>query len=191
MRFTLIALFLASMGASANAQVLVIGSGLAKDCYTAAETLRITAREGLESCSKALSHEMLSQNDRMSTLINRGILYMRNGNYKLAMDDYQAALEIDDMKGETYLNIGAAHIYQEEYAEAKTALNKAIELGSTDLYAAYYNRAIANERLGDISSAYWDYRKALDLQPEFEVAARQLERFTVETRAPDAGGSPA
>ena len=61
---------------------------------------------------------------------------------------------------------------------------------STDLYAAYYNRAIANERLGDITSAYWDYRKALDLQPEFEVAARQLERFTVETRAPDAGGSP-
>lgn len=192
MRCLYIGLLLTGLTMSANAQVLVLGSGLAKDCYEAAETVRLTPKSSIETCSKALDHEVLSKNDRMSTLINRGILYMRNGEYTQAMADYEDALKINPNKGETFLNIGAAHIYREEYAEAKDAIDKAIELGTTDLYAAYYNRAIAQERLGDITSAYWDYRKSLELMPEFEIAARQLERFTISKEPPaDAGGQPA
>lgn len=191
MRYALIALSMAAFGVSAHAQVLVIGSGLAKECYEAAATSRITAGDSVEKCTKALNYEALSQNDRMSTLTNRGILHMRNGQYKMAMADYQKALAINDQKGETYLNIGAAHIYQQNYPEAIEALNSAIELGTDDLYAAYYNRGVAAERLGDITSAYWDFRKSSELNPEFDIAASQLERFTVEIdESGKTGGNP-
>ncbi|MAK60582.1 MAG: hypothetical protein CMK09_06360 [Ponticaulis sp.] len=192
MRYALIALSMAAFGAGAQAQVLVIGSGLAKECYEAAETMRLGLGDSVEKCTKALNYETMSQNDRMSTLTNRGILYMRNGQYKMAMADYEKALEINDQKGETWLNIGAAHIYQQNYSEAIDALNTAIELGTDDLYAAYYNRAVAAERIGDITSAYWDFRKSAELNPEFEVASRQLERFTVEIdESASTGGKPA
>ena len=86
--------------------------------------------------------------------------------------------------------MGANYIYQEEYDLAKEVLDKAIDLGTDDLFAAYYNRGIANERIGDITSAYWDFRKSLDLNPEFEIAERQLERFIVTEEPGNAGGAP-
>ncbi len=44
--------------------------------------------------------------------------------------------------------------------------------------AAYYNRALAYEQLGNLEAAYADYGRALAVDPEFELAAKQLKRFT-------------
>ena len=59
------------------------------------------------------------------------------------------------------------------------SLEKAIELNSEDLYAAYYNRAIARENTGDVQGAYYDFVKSKELNPEFDATDRQLARFTV------------
>jgi tetratricopeptide (TPR) repeat protein len=61
------------------------------------------------------------------------------------------------------------------------SLNKAIELDSHDLYAAYYNRAIAREHTGDIQGAYFDFKRADELNPESDLAKRQMERFQITT----------
>lgn len=192
MRYTLLAAAFVAFGMSANAQVTVIGSGLARDCYLAAKVSTFDSRESIEGCTKALNHEVLSREDRLSTLINRGILYMRRGNQAQAMQDYDQALRINPNKAEAHLNRGAALIYLEEFAQARDALDRSIELGTKDLYAAYYNRGIANERTGDITAAYFDFRKSYELNPEFEIASQQMERFIVtEAPASNAGGSPA
>ena len=182
MKYKLAALSALMLGTSAEAQVLVLGTGLARTCYETALTTRETfSRDAIDTCTRALRDEPLNAKNKYSTLINRGILYMRNGEYDEAMADYDAALEIDATKGESYLNRGAAYIYQKKFAEAKVELDKAIELNSDNLFAAYYNRGIALERLGDLTPAYWDFRKSLELNPEFAHAEKALDRFIVET----------
>ena len=164
----------------AKAQVTVLGSGLARDCYLSVLSNRNVTRDVLNTCTKALQHENLARLDKAGTYVNRGILYMRNGNYNAALEDYDRALRLLPDLGEAYLNRGAAFIYMDEHEDAVTALNRAIELGSRDIYIAYYNRGMAHERLGLLNEAYADYSKALELNPEFERAARQLDRFILE-----------
>ena len=190
MRFGLLALIITAFSSSAYAQVIVFGTGLARDCYEAAETSRLTANEAIETCTVALTQQTMSRDDRVSTLVNRGILYMRNGNFTSAMNDYNNALDFAPEMGEAYLNIGAAYIYQREYDAALTALNRAIDLETTDIWAAYYNRGIAHEQTGDLTSAYWDFVRSQELNPESELPARQIARFTVEERPVEQPGEP-
>ena len=94
-------------------------------------------------------------------------------------DSYAAAERLKAEKGPLLLNRGAAYIYKKDYASALEDLNTAIDIGTRDMFAAYYNRAIARENTGDVQGAYLDFKKSLELNPEFEQAKWQLERFTV------------
>ena len=179
-RFKALALGLAVsafLAPQALAQAIVLGGGMGKECYMSAK-FGTSERAGINTCTLALDTP-LTPRDRTSTLVNRGILYMRNGQYELAVSDYERALKLSPDSAEAYLNLGAALIYQESYGDALDALNTSIGLDPKDLYAAYYNRAIAREKTGDVTAAYYDFKKALELNPEFDVAARQLQRFEV------------
>ena len=185
MRILLTAFGFLTLTATANAQVVVFGSGLGRECYEAAEMNRLTANEAIEVCTTALTHQTMTRQDRISTHVNRGILYMRNGNFRRAMADYNNALEMDPENGEAYLNIGAAYIYERDYPPAVEALDRAIELETSDLWAAYYNRGIAHEQSGDLTAAYWDFVRSQELNPDSPLPGRQIERFTVEERPVD------
>ena len=100
--------------------------------------------------------------------------------YDEALADYAKAIEIDGELGAAYLNEGAAHIYRKDFESALAPLDRAIELDTTDIFAAYYNRAIARENTGDVPGAYYDFQKALELNPGWELAERQLNRFEVQ-----------
>ena len=66
------------------------------------------------------------------------------------------------------------------YQEALPALEKAITLGAGNkLQMAYFDRGLARDYLGDLRGAYFDYKKAVELDPYFEPAKEQLARFTV------------
>ncbi len=172
------AIITALLGPAAFAQVFVVGGGMAADCYDAAKTgsTRLSAET---ICTQALRSEVLSRSNRAATYTNRGVIRMRDGDYDGALDDYAKAEEIDGDQGAIYLNRGAALIYMKQFGEALAPLNRAIELETQDLYAAHYNRAIAKENTGDIAGAYEDFRTALELKPEWEIAERQLSRFSV------------
>jgi len=179
-RLAILAASLIAMAApAASAQVSVIGGGLARDCYEAALLGRVSEREGERICTKAIEAEVMKLENRAATYTNRGVLRMRAGDYDGALDDYGVAKKLRTDLGAIWLNEGAAHIFRKDFASALVSLDKAIELESQDLYAAYYNRAIAKENLGDLPGAYQDFQKAAELNPEFERAQWQLSRFTV------------
>lgn len=163
----------------ASAQVSVIGGGIAEDCYEAALYSRMSPQQGEKICTKAIEVETMKLENRAATYTNRGVLRMRAGKYDSALADYDTAKKLKPELGAIWLNEGAAHIFRKDYATALTSLDKAIELGSPDIYAAYYNRAIARENTGDVAGAYFDFQKALELKPDFERAEWQLSRFTV------------
>ena len=170
----------ALLAETVSAQVFVIGNGLGGECYQKTKNRYSSYRNAEEICTRALREQTMTKGNRAATHVNRGVLRMREGNYEESLADYADALELQPDMGAAYLNAGAAHIYKKDFETALVSLNSAIELESPDLFAAHYNRAIAREHTGDIAGAYDDFVRALELRPEWDLAERQLTRFTVE-----------
>ena len=83
----------------ANAQVLVLGGGIAEDCYEAAKFGSVSPREGAEICTRAIQHEAMKLSNRAATYTNRGVLYMRAGLYEKALSDYEKSKRISPDTG--------------------------------------------------------------------------------------------
>jgi Tfp pilus assembly protein PilF len=170
------------VSAPANAAVTVIGGGLGQSCYEAVEYARLAPSQALAICDLALEQERLSRRDRAATLTNRGILHMRDGRNQRALADYQKSLSLAPDLVETKVNVGAALYGLKRYPEALQMLTEGIATESVDARATgFYNRGLVQEKLGDLQKSYEDFRAALDLKPDFEMAAQQLSRFVVET----------
>lgn len=168
--------------APAQGAVTVFGGGLARTCYEAVEYTRVTSERAIQMCDAALEQEQLTRRDRAATLTNRGILYMRDGRNERALADYTKSIRLMPELLESKVNLGAALYSLGRYEEALSALNEGVGTDSVDARAiGYYNRALCHERLGDIQTAYEDFRRALDARPDFDLAAKQLARFTVVT----------
>ena len=166
---------------TASAQVFVIGQGRGGECYQKTKSGFSNFRATEEICTRALREQAMTRTNRAATYVNRGVLRMREGEYEQALSDYSQATDLMPDLGAAYLNKGAAYIYLKDFSSALGTLDRAIELDSNDLFAAYYNRAIARENTGDVSGAYYDFKKSQELNPDWELPARQLTRFTVET----------
>ena len=165
---------------AASAQVFVIGNGLGGECYQKTKSKFYSKREAEKVCTRALNEQAMTRSNRAATHVNRGVIRMRDGQYDEALEDYSEAIRLDEDLGAAYLNQGAAFIYVSDFPAAIQSLDRAIELNSNDLFAAYYNRAIARENTGDVPGAYDDFVTALELKPGWDLAERQLTRFSVE-----------
>lgn len=175
------ALALACVASPSRAAVTVIGGGLAQACSQAAIGGESDVKFQ-QLCTDALDTEFLNARDRAGTLVNRGVLKLRRGAYPEATRDFDQAVKLKSDMGEAYVNRGAAAIGQRRYAESLPDLNKGLELGVQEPAKAYYNRALAYEGLDDAKSAYFDYQKALEMQPEWAAPREQLTRFSVSRR---------
>lgn len=180
-RALILAAAAASLAPIAGAQVTVIGGGIARDCFEAVKFDLGRPVDAEALCTRAIQLEALNPANKAATFTNRGVLRMRQGRYDAALADYAASKKMRPGTGATWLNEGAAFILKKDFNAALVSLEKAIELDSEDLYAAYYNRAIARENTGDVQGAYYDFLKSRELNPDFEATERQLRRFTLTT----------
>ncbi|MEN3974851.1 tetratricopeptide repeat protein [Emcibacter sp. SYSU 3D8] len=161
--------------------ITILGDSKAAHCSRAALFGRADDTS-LSTCDVALTHETLDQFRRASTFINRGIIHMRRRDWDRAHSDFDSALQRKPEMGEGWVNRGALLIGTRRFAEGLADTNKGLELGLDEPEKAYYNRAIAHEGLGDLTSAYYDYQQALALNPEWELPRKELTRFTVTRR---------
>ena len=159
----------------AEAAVTVIGPGSAHLCYEAADSGQ-TTREGMMFCNEALT-DILSTTDRAATYINRGVLELNVAKVNAAQDDFNAGIALNPELAEGYVDRGATFIAQRRYADAITDINKGLALGAKQPHIAYFDRAIADEGLGNLQAAYDDYRQALTIDPNFSMASDELKRF--------------
>jgi len=170
---------LAALTASADAAVSVLNGTLAHSCFEAAEFGSDGSTEDVRLCSRALEETALSSHDRAATLINLGIVRGRNNDPEGALESYNKGLQIDPSLGEGYVDRGAVLILLKRYKDAVADITKGLELNANRPEVAYYDRAIANEALGNIRDAYIDYKKAVEIRPDFALATEQLSRFKV------------
>ena len=180
-RLMLAGLGLCSAGILSQASAAGLSRDDARECYLA--TLKDasveTDRAGLRACGAALEAADDSE-ARAGLLANRAYLRLRMTDYPGTVADAEASLSLAPDLAAANLNRGAGLIGMGRYQDALPSLEKAVALSSGDkLELAYYNRGIAREHLGDINGAYFDYKKAAELDPKFASAQEQLARFTV------------
>lgn len=173
----------------AHALVSVIGSGFAHDCFVMAKA-GTDPRAAIATCDMALQEEALDARARAGTYVNRAVMKVALGRIEDAMTDYDTGLAINPNLGDGYVDRGAALITLKRYDEAMTDINKGIGLGQTYEQVGYYNRGVAEYFLGKITESYYDFKKALEIAPDFTPAREQLKNFVVtRVRAP-AGQAP-
>lgn len=167
--------------AGGQAAVQVIGGGQAKDCSDA--VIRGRSDDAtMRLCTGALELEILSGRDRARTLVNRGVIQLRRQAYGAARADFDAAGRIDPGLGEAYVNRGAAFVGEDRFAEGLREIDQGLALGVKEPQRAYFNRALANENLGDLKAAYRDFSRAAELDPDWAAPKAELARFTVKSR---------
>lgn len=159
---------------------------LASRCYYAAAVaaeVNPMLDESLGLCDRALTTISLSRRNQAATLSNRGILRLHQAAFERAKQDFDQAIQLIPDAGEPYVNRAAALLRLGRYGEAVDDLNRAISLNSSFLEKAFYNRAVAREHLNDIKGAYYDYLKASQLRPDWNLPKQDLQRFKIVTRS--------
>ena len=173
-----IALLLAGTAATAQASILVVGGNMARSCYLAAES-RNLGHDALETCNRALSDEPLTQEDRVATYVNRGIIYFRKAAVAQATADFDRALELDPTEPDAWLNKAVLLVQYGHSAEAMPMVEMAIDLKTRRPAVAYYIRALIHEDRGNLRAAYNDFQHAKALEPNWRQPAIELARYQV------------
>ena len=174
-----LAALLAASAMPAAASVLVVGGSSARICYEAADASTPPTIEDVRNCDRALAVEQLSRRDTVATHVNRGILRLRRGGIDDAITDFDTAMGLDPMQPEAYLNKGAALIRMNNPTEALRLFTVALDYHTRRPEIAHFGRAIANEELGNVREAYYDYRRASELAPHWSDPRTELRRFRV------------
>jgi tetratricopeptide (TPR) repeat protein len=183
----LVMVALAAVAVPGHAAVTLIGSGLGRDCFEAADR-RQEARSAIETCTRALDEETLTRRDRAATLVNRGIIRMQAKNLEGALADYEAALKVDDNLAEAHVNRGIALLHKGGHdRDAIAALTQGLAMKPSRPEVALYTRAVAYELTGDVRQAFEDYQAAAAAKPGWVDPVEQLKRFSVERRKTDRG----
>ncbi|HEY1926116.1 MAG TPA: tetratricopeptide repeat protein [Caulobacteraceae bacterium] len=165
-------------GSGAHGAVTVFGGGFAQKCFEATK-LGKSDDASVLACDSALVNEPLSESDRGGTYVNRGVMRLRRHELALAQADLDHGVTLNPGAGDGWLDRGAAYLAQHRWREGLIYMNRALELGCSEPEKAYFNRAIAEEGLDDEKAAYFDYRHALELKPDWDAPQQELLRFTV------------
>ena len=161
------------------------GAQSARDCYlaaTIAAQMHSASKEDIDNCSFALDEASLKLQDRVATLVNRGVLYTAMEEYNKAVRDYDRAYKLSPDIAEIHVNRGNLLYMSRHFSQAVAEYTRAIELNLSKQYIVYYNRALAYEKMGQTDKAEADYRSALQLMPDWGPAQNKLDRLLQQTK---------
>jgi tetratricopeptide (TPR) repeat protein len=158
-----------------------IGNSTASDCYESA-VARTADRNAFSHCNLALAQEGLGRDDHAATLVNRGVLHLRNRNYPAAGRDFESALKLDPNNAEAWLNTAIVRLQQGGGGETLPMIDKSLALDTASPALAYYSRSIAYERAGNLRAAYNDLLRARELAPKWREPAEDLKRYQLRRR---------
>ncbi|MBI1228195.1 MAG: tetratricopeptide repeat protein [Bacteroidetes bacterium] len=111
--------------------------------------------------------------------LNIGKCYEELGNYLVARDFFQRAVEFDGFCAEAQFHIGRCYANQKEWHKAVSTLQKAIKLeGNNEDYLAAIADAYVG--IGNLKKALEYYREAADVAPELPDHWVKLAHFLMK-----------
>ncbi len=164
--------------APASATDITIGTSLAHACYLSS----FDSSPGpfaMRECDRALEDELLTDDDRVATIVNRGIVKMSVGDFRGADYDFDTAIRMKPDEPEALLNKGLLRLRQNRLEEAIGYFDRSIDAKTLRPALAHYVRAISQEQLGNVRGAYADLIRARDLDPKWSLPAEELTRYHV------------
>lgn len=190
-RYTVLAVFIVSLSLAnplVAQSVSVFGADNdARACYQAARTAALidgADDAALARCTRALDHGRLKLRDRAATYVNRGVLRAKLEKYVEALSDYNHAANLRPQLAEIYVNRGNVHYLTRAFDKAIEEYTQALALDTGAAPVAYVNRGMSHEKLGMGADALADYRKAVELAPEWRIAQRKLAALLTRQRPP-------
>ncbi|GCL45797.1 tetratricopeptide repeat protein [Microcystis aeruginosa] len=120
--------------------------------------------EGLAAITQAINLA-----PRAGWYVNRGTLYRRQQKYKLALDDYNQAIELNRNFAMAYYNRGILYQDLGKYDLALSDYSKAIDI-NPNFADAYLGRGVLYIDLQKYELALADYSKAIDINPNLAEA---------------------
>lgn len=103
---------------------------------------------------------------------------IEKGDLNLAVSDLGHAIELRPSDAKSYLDRGLTLAKQGKYDVSLVDFDKSIELKPDS--AAYFGRALSNEKLGNADKAFADYQTATELDTQNEPAKSALSRLIAE-----------
>lgn len=105
------------------------------------------------------------------------MFYQENGNYEMATQIYNSILINEPDFYFAIYNLGYMNlVYLKEYETAIDYFTQTIDI-NPEYADAYYNRGFAFELLKDVENSRRDYKKTLELSPNYEKAIDGLNRI--------------
>ncbi len=129
------------------------------DCYKAG--LRDDDNEVIRVCTSVLDKGGLEGSLLSTTLSNRGLGYLRSGQYDKAIIDFSEAILVNPKNPFAFDNRGDAWREKGNYDRALADYNEALAIEPT-FTSALLNRGITYELQGDKVKARADYEAALN-----------------------------
>jgi tetratricopeptide (TPR) repeat protein len=160
----------AALSGPASAYVVSYGRSNAAAC---AEHAADTRSLDVEPCNRALA-DAPSDQEKVVTLVNRGIIYRRIGDLQVALDDFNAAVDLNPELADAYLNRGTLYYLAGYQDRAIADYEKALALGFERPWLAWYNIGVSYEEKGDAAKAKQAYNKAIDANWSFQQAHERL-----------------
>jgi len=105
------------------------------------------------------------------------LFYQETGEYEKALSIYETLLKLNPGFYFALYNMGYINlVYLKDFSKAVDYFTRSIEL-NPEYTDAWYNRGFAYELMKDIENSRKDYKKALELSPNYEKAIDGLNRI--------------
>ncbi len=115
--------------------------------------------------------------DNDEVIYSLAMYYQETERYEKAIQQYNILLERDPEYFIALYNIGYINlVYLQDYPAAVDYFTRAIDINN-DYVEAYYNRGFAYELMRDVEHSWADYKKTLELHPNYEKAIEGLNRI--------------
>ncbi len=127
--------------------------------------------------STALWNRNLPREFKPRTLNNRGLAYEAIGEFESAMRDYHLAIRMNQNYAEAFSNRGSLHRRFSRHDEAILDYDMALRNGHSYPKFVFTWQGLSLEALGKRREAMDAYRRALSIDPKFELAKANLSRL--------------
>lgn len=139
----------------------------------------IPADNMLASCTQAIAVSGASQKTKAASYYNRGLIKQKLERFDEARSDYKAAINLDSNFGDGYLALASLSMLDGDMQIARQYIESA--LTKTLRHPAYAHYLLGHALEGDKKyiEARAEYRRALELRPNWRDAMRRIDRINI------------